>query len=63
MLRIFALGLMGAAVMFGQEAQLNGRVTDSSGAVIPDVKDTLTNTGTGGTRDVTTNCSWFSALR
>lgn len=36
-------------------AELLGTVTDSSGAVVPDVKITLTHSGTQDTRDTITN--------
>ena len=34
---------------------INGRVTDSSGAVVPGATVTVTNTATNGTRNTTTN--------
>jgi hypothetical protein len=53
--RAMALGLVLAAWAFAQEAQVSGRITDASNAVIPDVKVTLTNTDTGSFRDTKTN--------
>src|SRR5579875_3257944 len=53
--RFVVLSLMGTALCFAQLAQLNGRVTDDSGAVIQDVKITVTNADTGVARDTTTN--------
>ncbi len=43
--------------MFGQEARgsISGRVTDSSGGVIPNANVTVTNTATNETRRLTTN--------
>ena len=49
------LGVLLAAVGFAQEAQVSGRITDSSGGVIPDVKVTMTNTDNGSLRDTKTN--------
>ncbi|HEX4749447.1 MAG TPA: TonB-dependent receptor [Bryobacteraceae bacterium] len=53
--RLVALCVMTAAIGFAQLAQLNGRVTDNSGAVIQDVKIAVTNADTGVARDTTTN--------
>ncbi len=54
-IRVAALGLLLAAIGLAQEAQLSGRIMDSSQSVIPDVKVTLTNTDNGSTRDTKTN--------
>ena len=53
---IFAIGLA-HAVVFAQvtTADLVGRVTDTSGAVLPGVTVTVTQTGTGATRTQTTS--------
>lgn len=40
---------------FAQTAQITGRVTDSSGAVVPSARLTITNTQTGIERDAATN--------
>src|SRR5579875_1553498 len=53
--RLLVLGLIAAGMGFAQEAQITGRVTDSSGAIVPDVRITVTNTGTDVARDTTTN--------
>jgi len=53
--RAAVLGLLLAAIGLAQEAQVTGRVTDSTGAVIPEVKVTLTNADTGSVRDTRTN--------
>lgn len=39
--------LLGCGMAFGQSAQVQGRVTDSSGALIPGASVTVTNTATG----------------
>jgi hypothetical protein len=54
-MRILALGLLLVAIGSAQEARVGGRVTDSSGGVIPDVKVTITNTDTKISRATTTN--------
>src|SRR5689334_7849683 len=53
----FALLLCGGANLFGQDAtgRVIGIVTDPSGAAIPGVKVTVTNTGTLVARDTTTD--------
>ena len=43
-------------------AQMNGRVTDESGAVLPGVTITATQTDTGATRTVVTDASGAYAL-
>ena len=53
--RAVCFGLLLATVALAQEAQVTGRVTDSSGAVIPDVKITIANTDTGIARDTRSN--------
>src|SRR5580658_3832197 len=53
--RVSVFGLLFAGVCFAQEAQITGRVTDSTGAVLPDVKVTITNADTGITRETKTN--------
>ncbi len=49
--------LASACNVFGQAASgtVDGKLTDNTGAVIPDVSVTLTNEGTGFTRTVTSN--------
>lgn len=47
--------LLGIANIYGQTAQMTGRVTDSSGAVLAGVQVSITNTETGVARAVTTN--------
>ncbi|HTX35818.1 MAG TPA: TonB-dependent receptor [Bryobacteraceae bacterium] len=53
--RTAALGLLLASLGFAQEARVSGRITDNSGAVVPGVKVTITNTDTGISRDTKTN--------
>jgi hypothetical protein len=50
----FLFSLM-VATAFGQSAQVTGRVSDSSGAVVPGAAVTITNQKTGLTRDSATN--------
>ena len=45
----------GHAIAFAQSAELNGRITDSSGSVLPAVKLAITNSATGTVRDASTN--------
>src|SRR5262245_11936906 len=48
--------ILSTAVAFGQAtAELNGRVTDESGAVLPGVTVTVTQTDTGFTRSAVTD--------
>jgi Carboxypeptidase regulatory-like domain/TonB dependent receptor len=52
----------GHAIAFAQSAELNGRVTDSSGSVLPGVKVAITNTATGAVRDASTNDLGYYAI-
>jgi len=57
-LRALALGLLGllwTGAALAQTAQITGRVTDPSGAVIPGASITVANVATGVDRQVTTN--------
>ena len=55
-LGVFAMLLMIATAAWAQAtAELNGRVTDDSGAVLPGVTVTATQTDTGFTRTVVTD--------
>jgi Carboxypeptidase regulatory-like domain len=45
----------GSLTAFAQTAQMTGRVTDSSGGVVPDVSITVRNIATGTDRSTTTN--------
>jgi len=54
-LALVALLMFFAAMAFAQTAQITGRVTDSTGAVIPGTSITVTNVATGAERTVTTN--------
>src|SRR5579872_7546886 len=54
----FVAGLtLGNPALFAQtaSAQLEGRILDSSGSVIPDTAITVTNSETGIKRDITSN--------
>ena len=44
-----------AVPLFAQTAQVNGRVTDAGGAVVPGVEITTRNTSTGAERRTITN--------
>src|SRR5438445_3008192 len=57
-LSVLCLLLLGLpSVSFGQNATIVGTVTDPSGAVMPNVNITVTNTETSWTRTITTNDS------
>jgi outer membrane receptor protein involved in Fe transport len=47
--------LASAGSLYGQAASISGRVTDSSGAAIPEVPVTVKNTGTSSTQTVNTD--------
>ena len=51
LLVVFALSLFAAIGLFGQQTQLNGTVTDPTGAVIPNASITIANTETGAQRE------------
>ena len=54
-LRVFAvLGLLAVAAS-AQTAQLNGRITDATGAVVPEATVTVRNSATGAEREAKTN--------
>ena len=56
--QILWLGLamiLAVAPALGQRAQITGRVTDATGAVVPGAQVEVTNTDTGVTRTATTN--------
>ena len=56
------LGLLLASVGLAQWVQIAGRVTDSSGAAIPDATITVTNTDDGIARDTKTNGLGYYAV-
>jgi hypothetical protein len=62
-LRVFSIGVLGTLLTTGaawaqlSTAQLSGRVTDESGAVLPGVSVTALQTDTGFTRSVVTDAS------
>ncbi len=47
--------LLAPLSLFAQTGQFTGRITDQAGAVVPDVKVTITQTATGTVRTVETN--------
>src|SRR5258708_4318252 len=47
--------LIAAGTAFAQTAQITGRVTDATGAVVPGTSIVVTNVGTAADRSVTTN--------
>ena len=51
----FLLSAVFCAAAFAQTSQINGRVTDSAGAVVPGVEITTRNTSTGAERKIRTN--------
>jgi hypothetical protein len=53
--RVLILTLLLAGVGWSQEARVSGRVTDKTGAVVPDAKVAITNTETGIAHDTKTN--------
>lgn len=54
----------GQAIAFAQSAELNGRITDSSGSVLPGVKLAVTNSATEAVRDASTNdLGYYTVLR
>ncbi len=55
-LAVFGILFLGLSIhAFGQEATILGTVTDPSGATVPNVNVTVTDTDTGISRNVTTN--------
>jgi hypothetical protein len=62
-MRIVSVLLLAAGVIFGQAAAINGQiegtVTDATGAVVPGARIEITNTNTGFTRSVETDASGF----
>src|SRR5579884_496724 len=52
---VFVLAATGAVYGQATTGQFSGTVTDASGALIPNAKVTVTNTGTGASRVVTTD--------
>lgn len=52
---VVSLILLGSRIAFGQSAQVQGAVTDSSGALIPGASVTVTNAATGITLKTQTN--------
>ena len=59
LLALLALSLVLPCQLYGQVAgaTLSGKVSDPSGAVMPGTGVSITNTGTGITRNVTTSAS------
>src|SRR4051794_7003261 len=62
MSRIFLLFVIVSAVLFGQTAQVTGRITDQAGAVVPNASVTVSNTATGATRKIkSTHDGYYTA--
>jgi hypothetical protein len=55
LLSIAGLLAVSVSAVLGQNAQLSGKVSDSSGAVVPGVQITITNLGNGAERSLSTN--------
>lgn len=51
-----------AAICYGQSAQITGRITDPSGAIIPRAQLTVTNDNTGDVRKTETNSEGYYAV-
>lgn len=63
---VMAFGLSWSHAVWGQasyQAQIRGTITDSSGAVVPNVNVTLTEVATNGTRTTKTDTSGLYILR
>ena len=62
MSRIFVLSAVFSAGLFGQTAQVTGRITDQAGALVPNAAITVTNTATGAVRKATsTHDGYYTA--
>ena len=59
---ITLLLLAGATEVFGQRAQLTGRISDAAGAIVPGAQITLTNAGTGVSRETVSNEEGFYTI-
>ncbi len=59
---ITILLLAGGTAVFGQTAQLTGRIGDQTNAVVPDTRITVTNTKTNVSRDSLTNGEGFYTI-
>src|SRR6476620_1825323 len=58
--RFIVLGLaLIAPALFGQTGQITGRVTDSTGAVVPGAMVKVTAVATGADRDIQTNSEGY----
>ncbi|MEO7653049.1 MAG: carboxypeptidase-like regulatory domain-containing protein, partial [Bryobacteraceae bacterium] len=59
LLRLITLATLLAMAAFAQTAEITGRLTDGTGAVVPNSRVTATNSGTGIRRDTTSNESGY----
>lgn len=59
---LFLILAFAQAIAFAQSAELNGRIVDASGSVLPGVKVAITNNATGALRDAVTNNLGYYAL-
>ena len=62
LVRLISLSLLLVSAMWAQTASLTGRITDPSGAVIPDARVTVRSTGSGVATTAVSNGDGYYAL-